>query len=314
MLSKCPDPNKIPVFIHALDDPSPLVRSSAAEALTGVKKPKVIRALLAATADPVRLVRIKAASVLARYPSQDHAEPDATNLATATGEYLASLLVHPDQWISHYNMGNYFLDRGANHDALLAYEKAIKIEPSAVPPYVNSSLAYSRLKKTPKAEAMLNQALQIDPNNAAANYHKGILKMNQGDTIMAEESFRAALNNDPSMASAAYNLSILLAKERLKEAIAWGQKAYLMQPETEYGYSLATLMKKDGNWDGSINVLRQLIDSDKAFANAYLLMGEIYENRGKKKEARAIYEQGLAVEGLSERERNKISRRLNDMQ
>jgi predicted negative regulator of RcsB-dependent stress response len=87
-----------------------------------------------------------------------------------------------------------------------------------------------------------------------------------------------------------------------------------MQPDTEYGYSLASFMKKDGNWDGSIGVLRQVVDSDKAFADAYLLMGEIYENRGKKKEAKAIYIQGLAIEGIPEKYRNKISKRLNDLQ
>jgi tetratricopeptide (TPR) repeat protein len=183
-----------------------------------------------------------------------------------------------------------------------------------VPPYVNSSLAYSRLKKMARAEAMLNKALQIAPNNADANYHKGLLKIEQGDTIMAEESFRDALNNDPFLASAAYNMSILLAKERLDEAVAWGQKAYLMQPETEYGYSLASLMKKNGNWDGALEVLRQVINSDRAFAAAYLFMGEIYENRGKKREAKAIYQQGLAVEGISEKDRNKIARRLNTLE
>jgi tetratricopeptide (TPR) repeat protein len=115
------------------------------------------------------------------------------------------------------------------------------------------------------------------------------------------------------MASAAYNMSILLTKERLNEAVAWGQKAYLMQPETEYGYSLAILMKKDGNWDGALDVLRQVIGSDRAFADAYLLMGEIYENRGKKREAKAIYQQGLAVDGLLEKDRNKIARRLNSL-
>jgi tetratricopeptide (TPR) repeat protein len=313
MLSKCPDSSKIPVFIHALGDPSPLVRSTAAEALSGVKTAKVIQALLAATADPVRLVRIKAASVLARYPAQDLAGTDATNLTGATGEYLASMLVQPDQWISHYNMGNYFLERGENNDALLAYEKAIRIEPNAVPPYVSSSLAYSRLKKMARAEMSLNKALQIDPDNAAANYQKGLFKIVQGDTIMAEESFRTALNNDPSMASAAYNLSILLKKERLNEAVVWGRKAYMMQPETEYGYSLASLMKKNGNWDGALEVLRQVIGSDRTFADAYLLMGEIYENRGKKREARAIYRGGLAVDGLLEKDRNKITKRLNSL-
>ena len=177
--------------------------------------------------------------------------------------------------MSHYNMGNYFLDRGENNDALLAYETAIRIAPKAVQPYVKSSLAFSRLRNMARAEVWVNKALHIDPNNAAANYQKGLIKIDQGDSKTAEESLRIALNNDPSMASAAYNLSILLAKERLTEAVAWGRKAYLMQPETEYGYWLASLLKKDGNWDGALEVLRQVMGSDRAFADAYLLMGEI---------------------------------------
>lgn len=314
LLGKCPEPNKIPVFILALGDPSPLVRSSAAEALSGVKTPKAVQALLAATADPVRLVRVKAASVLARYPAKDLAETAGTNLSVATGEYLASLLVQPDQWVSHYNMGNYFLDRGENNDALLAYETAIKIAPKAVPPYVKSSQAFSRLRNMARAELWVNRALHIDPNNAAANYQKGLIKIDQGDSKTAEESLRIALNNDPFMASAAYNLSILLAKERLAEAVAWARKAYQMQPETEYGYWLASLLKKDGNWDGALEVLRQVMGSDRSFADAYLLMGEILENRGKKREAIAIYQQGLAVDGLTEKGRNQIARRLNSLQ
>jgi tetratricopeptide (TPR) repeat protein len=289
------------------------VRSAAAQGLSGVKTPGAIQALLTATADPVRLVRIRAASVLARYPAQVLAASQDTNLVRATGEYLESLLVQPDQWMSYYNMGNYFLDRGENNDALLAYEKAIRIEPSAVPPYVGSSQAYSGLRNMIGAEASLNKALKIDPDNAAANYQDGLLKRDQGDTKAAEESFRAALNNDPSLASAAYDMSILLAKERLKEAIAWGRKAYLMQPAAQYGYSLASLLKKDGDWDGAVAVLRKVIASNRTYVDAYLLMGEIYEDRGKRREARALYQQGLAVDGLSEKDRNQIARRLNSL-
>jgi hypothetical protein len=30
---------------------------------------------------------------------------------SCTQEYLASILSRPDQWDSHYNLGNYYLDR-----------------------------------------------------------------------------------------------------------------------------------------------------------------------------------------------------------
>ncbi len=311
MLAHYPDPKVVAVFVSALDDPSPLVRSAAAEALAPAAREKKIKALLAATSDPVRLVRIKAASVLARYPIKDLDESEMKNLERATVEYIASMMVQPDQWVSHYNMGNYFLDRGENKDALLAYETAINIEPEAVPAYVGSSQAYSGIKNMTKAEFMLNKALKLDPDNAAAHYQMGILRRNQGNAKMAEVSFRAAMKFDPSMASAAYYLCLTLSEDRLKEAVAWGQKAFQMYPDARYGYTLATLFRKDGNWDASLSVLKQIISTDGSFADAYLLMGEIYENRGKKRDARAVYLKGLSAQDMSEVQRNKIQFRLN---
>jgi tetratricopeptide (TPR) repeat protein len=313
MLKTCPDMNKVPVFIKALDDPSGLIRSAAAEGLRDVSTSKAIKALFAATDDPIRLVRIKAASVLARYSAQKLTEAEAKSLDRVTGEYLTSLLVHPDLWQSHYNMGNYFLDRGENEDALLAYKTAIRIEPGATAPYVNQSIVYARLHDMTKAEASLNKALKLDPNNADAYFNSGLLKIGQGDVKTAEEDLRTALNDAPTMAAAAYNLSVILSKDRLKEAVAWSKKAYLMQPEAKYGFTFASFLKQDGNWDGAIDVLRQVVASDRTFADAYLLLGEIYEDRGKKRDAAAVYRQGLAVEELLKKDRNRLERKLESL-
>ncbi len=54
----CQDESKWPVLLKALDDTSPLVRSSAASALAGHLDGETLPALLAATRDPYRLVRI----------------------------------------------------------------------------------------------------------------------------------------------------------------------------------------------------------------------------------------------------------------
>ena len=59
LLRGCSDPKKWPVLIAALKDDSPLVRASAAAALEGYLTDESVAALLRATADPVRLVRIR---------------------------------------------------------------------------------------------------------------------------------------------------------------------------------------------------------------------------------------------------------------
>ncbi len=70
LLGGCEDGSKWPVLLGRLHDPSPLVRSSAASALGGHLTPEVLRALLAAAADPSRLVRIRTAMSLAALPPQ----------------------------------------------------------------------------------------------------------------------------------------------------------------------------------------------------------------------------------------------------
>jgi predicted Zn-dependent protease len=112
------------------------------------------------------------------------------------------------------------------------------------------------------------------------------------------------------MAQAAYNLSILLAKDRLKEAIEWSQKAYQLRPDPRYGYTLAFYLQQDGNSDRAVKVLRDVTDKAPAYGDAYLLMGEIYEKQGKKKEAEAIYREALGKEGLPRDARLRIDAKL----
>ncbi|MGZ3493950.1 MAG: tetratricopeptide repeat protein, partial [Thermodesulfobacteriota bacterium] len=46
------------------------------------------------------------------------------------------------------------------------------------------------------------------------------------------------------------------------------------------------------------------------YGDAYLLLGDIYEKQGKKKEAEAIYREALEKEGLSQDARLRIDAKL----
>ncbi|MEA3224967.1 MAG: multiheme c-type cytochrome [Planctomycetota bacterium] len=71
LLRTCDSQKKWPVIIKALkDDPSPLVRAGAAETLDNYLTAESFKALLAATRDNYRLVRVRAAASLAGVPPQ----------------------------------------------------------------------------------------------------------------------------------------------------------------------------------------------------------------------------------------------------
>lgn len=310
LLRGCDDASKWPAMTKAMKDPSPLVRGAAADSLAAVAFRKTSKVLLEAIGDDYRLVRIRAAMALAGYPSFLLKDEDRVKFERATEEYFYALLSWPDHWSSHYNLGNYFLQRNDFPFALTAYEMAAKLELRAISPYVNASIAHARMGDKAKAEESLNKALKIDPKNATVNFNMGLLKAGQNDLPKAEEYLRAALKADPTLAVAAYNLSVILAKDRIKEAIEWSSKAFQLRPDPKYGYTLAFYLKQNRDADQAIKVLRDLIDLAPAFADSYLLMGEIYENQGKKKEAETIYREALGKEGLTRNDYQRIDAKL----
>ena len=99
---------KWPVLRQLLQDASPLVRSSAALALSDGLTGENVAALLSLTADPVRLVRIRAAEALAPIPASMATGGARQSFEAAQAELLSALNVRPDIWTSHYNLGNYY--------------------------------------------------------------------------------------------------------------------------------------------------------------------------------------------------------------
>lgn len=295
LLAACTEARTWPALVQALKDPSPLVRGAAAAALEGHPTTEARDALLAAAGDDYRLVRIRAARSLAAYPGDLLSAGEQPRWAPANRELLASLTVRPDDWASHYNLGNYYLDRGELDLALAAFATASRLRPDAVLPLVNRSIVQARLGRTGEAEESLRQVLQLEPQNAAAYFNLGLVLAEKGDQRGAEQALRAALNADPEMAAAAFNLGVLLAPDRLTEALPWLEKAGKLRPDQpKYAYTLAFYQRQNGDSQAAIRGLRRLLAAQPAFAGAYFLLGEIYQEHGKTEEARQVYHQGLA--------------------
>ena len=234
------DARVVPALLNSIKDPSPLVRGAAADALQRVPSREAVQALIAATGDEYRLVRVRAAASLAGYPNLPLNEVEKKNVEAANKEYLASITARPDQWSSYYNLGNYHMNRGEPRAAVASYDTALKMEPRAVLAMVNESMAYARLGENKKADESLKKALKVAPDNPAANFNMGLLKAEQKDPKGAEQYLKKALKADPQMAQAAYNLCVITSKDRINEAVSYCKKAADLRPqEPKYAYTLA---------------------------------------------------------------------------
>ncbi|MEI8374512.1 MAG: tetratricopeptide repeat protein [Planctomycetota bacterium] len=291
LLRNCSDPKKWPVLIAALKDDSPLVRASVAAALDGYLGDEGVWALLRATADPVRLVRIRAAAALAAVRPERIDNADARkSLRRATDEFKKAMQARPDDWASHSNLGNYFMESGDYDAAVAAFEKALKLEPRVVAPMVNLSMAYANLKQNDKAESWLRRALKAEPDSAAANFNLGLLLAETNRLDEAQDALRAALKSDPQLASAAYNLAVILgAKKDLAGAVQWCRKAHDVRPEElKYTHSLAFYLNENGDKDEAIAVLKKAIKENPSFLDGCEMLAGIHEGRGDRKAAAQV--------------------------
>jgi HEAT repeat protein len=83
---------KFPVLIEAVNHPSPLVRSSAVNGLLGIRSAEVKACLLKAAKDPIRLVRLAAASSLSVFPREEFNAAEIVLVDQVNKEYEESLV------------------------------------------------------------------------------------------------------------------------------------------------------------------------------------------------------------------------------
>jgi len=315
LLRSCEDDRKWPALRQLLKDPSALVRASAAVGLSDNLTRESIDTLLPLTADPVRLVRVRTAEALAPVPSGRVPEEARRSLEAAQAEFLSALNARPDDWASHYNLGNYYASRNEDGKAIASYETALRIEPRAVLPLTNIAIAYGRRGEYDKAESSLRKAIDIDSKNVPVRFNLGLLLAEKGRVPEAEKELRLALELDPKFAPAAYNLGLLVIKDRPDEGFSYCRKASQLSPNNpKYSYTLAFYQAQRGDPKGAVETLRDTLKRHPGYVDATLLLGSIYEQQGRKGEAGETYRKALSSGQLSDQDSLRIRMKLQALE
>jgi tetratricopeptide (TPR) repeat protein len=309
LLRACENEAKWPAVTKALEeDASPLVRAAAAQTLEGHRTTESLRALSVAAGDETRLVRVRAAAALAAIPAEQLQDVHRAPVRLATKELMTSLHALPDDYASHYNLGNFHMDRREFAQALSAYQMAIKLRPDFMPPYVNMAFAHNATGSNDRAEASFREALALDPNSPVVHLNLGMLLAELNRLEEAEHAFRAALKTDPNLAGAAYNLGVLLAGDRPEESLKWCRRAFRLQPnEGKYGYTYAFFLHRAGQSDRAVTVLEGMVNRTVPSADVYALLASIYLQRGDREKAIGVYRAAQANERLDPQARSAFN-------
>lgn len=163
-----------------------------------------------ALTDPVRIVRLAAAAVLADQSPDTRAEPERTALRSALAEYEASLRLEADRPEGRAAMALLRLRQGRIAEAEAEYLAALKMEPSAATVSVNLADLYRQQGREDAAEQVLRAAIMVAPNAAAAHHALGLSLVRARRHGEAMNHLRLATEGDPANARFAYVYAVAL--------------------------------------------------------------------------------------------------------
>ena len=153
------------------------------------------------------------------------------------------------------------------------------------------------------------------PDNAPANFNRGLLLAELGRKPEAENSLRKALTSDPNLAPAAFNLCVLMMERRDAGGLGYCQQAVKAAPRNEkYAFSLAFYLDQTGNHTDAMKFLEAFSARHACGLETRLLLADLYLKSGKNREALSIYQQAALSPGLPQDQRNVIERRLRALQ
>jgi tetratricopeptide (TPR) repeat protein len=312
LLRPCSDDRKWAVLMRALEDPSPLVRASAAESMGDRIDEETLKALSTIINDKARLVRIRAASAMAAIPREALDAGTAAAFDKAAAEFKTTLDARPDAWASHYNLGIFYVAQHDYRQAVASYETAIRLQPRAIQPYVNISFAYNALGLNDKAAQSLRKACELQPKSQEANLNLGLLLGEMGRFEEAAAHLQKAAELDAGSAVAVHNLGVINAKlGKIDSAIDLLRRAYGLQRENpQYGYSLAFYLLQSGNNSDAVSILQRIVRQKAPYFDAISLLGDIYLKQRKIKEARTLYQSVLKSGRLSAEESTLLESKI----
>jgi len=105
-------------------------------------------------------------------PAQDLSQSLAIPPVQAPAPSQAVAPTTKEGWIS---LGNSQMDAGSYAEAIIAYQRALELDPSNVDVRVDMGTCYRNLGQAEKALEIYDKALQINPLHAYANRNRGVV-------------------------------------------------------------------------------------------------------------------------------------------
>ncbi len=251
----------------------------------------------------------------------------------------------PKDWRGYLNLGRLFLDLAQDEKAYHEFKQVIRLKPDIVWGWLFMGYTQMNLDSLKASETVLEQALEVSPDEPLANYYLGLVLNQMNRDAAAIPYFEKALSLRPNWVRVLSLLASIYEGQKLYHVSdSLFRKAIRIEPDNatllnNYGYSLSVrgirlnealkmakrALKTDeqnGAYLDTVGwIFYQLGDYDKALQyllkayevygeNAVVVehLGDVYLKLGMHEKARIFYQKALELDKDNQEIREKLGK------
>jgi len=235
----------------ALMDDEALIRRTAVSHLNISDIGRRVKLISPLLYDPVKAVRIEAASKLAGEPLKILDTKQKKAFQSVLKEFVSAMEYSGDFAFGRYNLGNLYVELNKPEDAIRHYEAAIKIDHLFYPGKINLAMLYNRMGRIEEAERLFQETVAEHPQLYEAAYSLGLLLVERKKYQDAVVFLRKAAKGMPNRSRVHYNLGLLLQQlGKWEEAETALRRALDVEPDAmDYLHAMADHYLRRGQMD-----------------------------------------------------------------
>ncbi|BFZ06499.1 hypothetical protein BsWGS_09538 [Bradybaena similaris] len=216
----------------------------------------------------------------------------------AVSRYRLAIELNPLYDQAMNNLANLLKDQGDQLGAELLLDKAVSISPDFAAAWMNRGIVKAGLKKYQDAEYSYKQGLRCRRNYPDCYYNLGNLYIDMGRSQDALDAFHNSTSLKPTHWNAWNNAIVLLDNLGLYDkAVNMAFAALKFLPDNSaIMFTLASCYGKQGKFEDSEKWFLAALQQNPQNANSHLNLGVLYHRWGKYKEANASYQRALQLD------------------
>lgn len=232
----------------ALMDAEALIRRTAVATIFVPEMERLAKLIAPMLYDPVKAVRIEAASRLAGDMAKLLDKEQQEVFQAVLQEYIDATEYMADFAGSRHNLANLYSKLDRPEEAVKQYELAIGIDEQFYPAKVNLAILYSQRGQNEQAERLLREVVKDEPELYDAAYSLGLLLVEMQNYSEGAAYLEQASKGMPDRARIHYNLGLLNAQlQNISAAETELRAALNLEPQNlEFQYGLADFYLKRG--------------------------------------------------------------------